>query len=375
MKTPVFGSNRLQSFIDFVTTFGKMRIGLEGLRIFAEVNDMKLQIDGKLLNQTFEGVISLGQGLTHYNDFTVDAALVVALESNPIIGGSAEIRFIGDGATTPTFSADFTAGPTSGAYDSTLAAVNKVVFYYDGTDAFYSIVSGDSIFGNNPTPVARTKSPIIGANSVNANIDALDTAIGADIVPGTRTTGQLSMAADLLANLKLIDDVIGFDAQMPLSSLDVSRALTIYQNLRALDTKKSVRTIRVKVGNFGVASCDFNFAANANHAEQSINLGALLPAKARFVDAMIYTDAAFTNLGALTTDLGLASGTAEYIGAGNNTAIDSILATTNAGAFISTPNKNALDIWLNVDPANNWDSANPVGRMSVYITFIDVTNI
>lgn len=139
MKKPEFGFNRLQSFIDFFTTFGKLRIGLEGLRMFAEVGDQKLRIDGKLVNQKFTGSISLAQDLTHYDPFTVDAALEVALAAELIIGGSAEIRFIADGATTPTFNAAFTASGSSDAYDPTLNKVNKVVFYYDGTDVFYSI--------------------------------------------------------------------------------------------------------------------------------------------------------------------------------------------------------------------------------------------
>lgn len=250
------------------------------------------------------------------------------------------------------------------------------IFVEIGSNKYYLTDSnGGTILGAAPTPVARTHSPIVGANDVNTNIDVLDASIGPDIVPGTRTVGQLSMATHIMANLKLLDDVIGFDAQMPVSSINVSRALTIYQNLRALDTSKSVRTVKVRVGNVGVGSCDFNFASAADHAEQSIDLGAILPAKCRILDVMVYTDAAFTNLGALSTDVGLTTGAGDLIGAGNNTAIDAILATANAGAFIATPNKDAQHVWLNVDPANNWDSANPVGRMSVYITFIDLTNV
>lgn len=399
MKEPVFGKNANQSYIDFETTEGKLRFGKEDLKLFIEFNGTKI--------------------------------------------------------------------------------------YLTEDDGSLNVETSD--LGAAATPVARTNNPIVGANKPNLNIDALDAAIGADIVPGTRTTGQLSMAATILANLKLIDDVIGFDAQMPVSSLDVSRALTIYQNLRALDSKKTLRTVKFRVGmgglkaagtltvagtpvadqtmNIGavtytfkalravageitidadnavqvtnivnaitadstdvtavdgagntvvvtavtagvagslldfytnatgitmdgaenlqgtvsgvdpVAGCDFHFAPNANHAEQSIDLGAILPAKCRLADLMVYTDAAFTSLGVIATDLGLTTGAGDLIGAGNNAAIDSILAAANAGAFIATPSKDAQHIWLNVDPANNWDSANPVGRMTVYVSFIDVTNV
>jgi len=147
MEAPVGGKNKTQSFFDFDTAIGKLRFGVENGRIFFQKNlnpkygevKGKNFIDGKLINQPFGGTIRLDNDLTHYNDFTVEEALEVALADDPIIGGSAEIRFIGDGATTPTFSADFTASGSTEAYDPTLNAINKVIFYYDGTDVFYSI--------------------------------------------------------------------------------------------------------------------------------------------------------------------------------------------------------------------------------------------
>jgi hypothetical protein len=108
-------------------------------RLSYEFNNNKYFLDGKLEGIDFRGVISLDTDLTKYNNFTVSSALAVALDANPSVGGSAEIRFIGDGSTTPTFSSSFTASATSDAYDPTLAAINKVIFYYDGTTAFYSV--------------------------------------------------------------------------------------------------------------------------------------------------------------------------------------------------------------------------------------------
>jgi hypothetical protein len=92
----------------------------------------------KLLHQTFAGVIKLCNELTHYNDYTVASNIAVTLEAHPVIGGSAEIRMIGDGSHSPTFT-PFVKSASSADFDSTLNAINKVIFYYDGTDAFYSI--------------------------------------------------------------------------------------------------------------------------------------------------------------------------------------------------------------------------------------------
>lgn len=138
MKNPEIGSNAEQSFFDFFTTEATVRFGLENTRLFLERLGKKYNIDSKLVHQLFNGSISLSNDLTHYDDFTVSSALAVALEANPIIGGSAEIRMIGDGTITPTFTG-FTKSAGSSDYDSTLSAINKVVFYFDGTEAFYSI--------------------------------------------------------------------------------------------------------------------------------------------------------------------------------------------------------------------------------------------
>ena len=138
MKNPEIGSNLEQSFFDFFTTEATVRFGLENTRLFLERLGKKYNIDAKLVHQLFNGSVNLSNDLTHYDDFTVSEELEIVLEDNPIIGGSAEIRLIGDGSTTPTFTG-FTVSTGSAAYDPTLDAINKVVFYFDGTEVFYSI--------------------------------------------------------------------------------------------------------------------------------------------------------------------------------------------------------------------------------------------
>lgn len=97
-----------------------------------------LQVCSKLLNETFIGKINLSNDLTAYKDYTVTENIDVTVEIAPETGGSAEIRFIGDGSHTPTFTT-MVASASSTAYDNTLGTVNKTVFYFDGTSTFYSI--------------------------------------------------------------------------------------------------------------------------------------------------------------------------------------------------------------------------------------------
>ena len=245
------------------------------------------------------------------------------------------------------------------------------------TDSVYKNIDHlDTAIGTDAqiTPVSRTNNPVVVNSSIHQKFDALDAAIGADMSPVTRTTGQVAVANSVNANIDAIDTVIGFDAQMSGTPLDISKNQTVYQNLDALDAKKTVRTIKKTIGNVGVTA-DFNFTSANNTTEQCIDLGAILPAKCRLVDIFLFTDAAFTNLGNLTTDVGLTTGTDGLIVAANNTALNAIMAAANAGAFIATPSASAQHVWVNVAPTNNWNSADPVGKMSVYVTFIDVTNL
>lgn len=97
-----------------------------------------LVIGGKLLDQTFTGSINLTNDLTAYKNYTPASNIDVTIAGNPVVGGSAEIRMIGNGVNTPTFTT-FVISASSDVYDNTLAAINKIIFYYDGTSAFYSI--------------------------------------------------------------------------------------------------------------------------------------------------------------------------------------------------------------------------------------------
>jgi hypothetical protein len=144
---------------------------------------------------------------------------------------------------------------------------------------------------------------------------------------------------------------------------------------RYVDPPK-LRVVKKTIGNVGVTGCDFNFVTAANHTEQCIDLGEIIPAKARLVDIFVHTDAAFTNLGALVTDVGFTTGSGALIVAADITALAAILQPAVGAAFtwvaiIAT----AQHIWINADPANNWNSATPVGKMSVYVTYVDVTDV
>ena len=86
----------------------------------------------------FTGEISLGKLYTQYSTYTPTTNIAVTLNAIKVIGGSADIRMIGNGTNTPTFAA-FTKHPSSGDYVNTLGTINYIVFYFNGTESLYSI--------------------------------------------------------------------------------------------------------------------------------------------------------------------------------------------------------------------------------------------
>jgi hypothetical protein len=134
-----------------------------------------------------------------------------------------------------------------------------------------------------------------------------------------------------------------------------------------------VKTIKKTIGGIGITA-DFNFVTAANTNEQVINLGAIIPAKARIADIFTFTDAVFTGATTLVAETGITSSGAELIGSATIYATNAITYTPNAGAFVLAPSASASSIYVSATPGANWSGVT-AGKVSVYVTYIDVTNI
>lgn len=130
---------------------------------------------------------------------------------------------------------DYTEGNHVADDDTLLAAIDKLDMY----------------LGANPTANSRTNNPIVADGDVNANIEALDDAIGADseLTPVTRTNGPLSLSNSIFGNLEALDTVIGPDSDMD-SNVNIDVSQSIYKNLAALDANYDDRApYKLKTGN------------------------------------------------------------------------------------------------------------------------------
>jgi len=137
---------------------------------------------------------------------------------------------------------------------------------------------------------------------------------------------------------------------------------------------KNIVTIKKTIGGVGVADCDFNFATAENQNEQAIDLGAIIPAKARIIDIFSHTNAVFTGAITLVADVGNTSGGAQFISSATIYATDAILAAAAGSAPLVAPNVAASNVFVNATPGANW-SLVTAGKATVYITYIDLTNV
>lgn len=153
MKTPKFGFNKIQSFIDFFNNIGRIRLGSEGKRIFVESEFNSVQSKQYLTNENgvpnfvanavfedFDGTVDLSRSHTIYKAYGVEAPLEIGFKTDPapIPGGYAELTLYADGVVTPTFGATMHELPGSTAYDPTLGVLNKVGIYFDGYIVWYT---------------------------------------------------------------------------------------------------------------------------------------------------------------------------------------------------------------------------------------------
>lgn len=156
MKTPRIGQTLIESFIEFFHSFGSIRFGSEGKRLFVEEESFGIEEKTYLSNEdgvlnflpkatleTFDGSVDLSKAHTIYNYYAVETALEISVNTSPapIPGGYAELSLEGDGSTTPTFAVGMIAMPDTGTYDNTLGVLNKVGIYYDGVNIFYTITT------------------------------------------------------------------------------------------------------------------------------------------------------------------------------------------------------------------------------------------
>jgi hypothetical protein len=163
---------------------------------------------------------------------------------------------------------------------------------------------------------------------------------------------------------KLVNDIYGIKGGVnPGRAAELRDALAL-----------GMKTVKFTIGGLGVAGCDFNIATATNTTAQPIDLGAIIPSLARVVDIFTYTDAVWTGAVTLLATVGNVTGGNQYIASSTVYAADVVLAEATGGAFITAPTLAHGHVWVGLTPGANWNLVT-AGKLSIYITYIDVTNL
>lgn len=158
------------------------------------------------------------------------------------------------------------------------------------------------------------------------------------------------------------------------SSAPAFRALTSVDVTGAAETYLMMETV-IKTINLDSSddNDDFEFDDSQNNTtEQTVDLGAIVPAYAELVSAQLrcFETVAGSGSAVMAIDLGTSDGGAEIFATADIDTANDISATEAGGGPEIVATAAAKNVWINATPDANWDTLT-AGRWSVMITYID----
>ena len=133
-------------------------------------------------------------------------------------------------------------------------------------------------------------------------------------------------------------------------------------------------TLGATTAGVNAVTADFNFANADNTSEQVIDLGSIVPARARVIDIYTVTEAQFTGATSLVAELGNTSSGHEFINSATIYAANAVLPMAADHFLTVVPNVAASKVYVSATPGANWSLVS-AGKVSVYVTYIDVAGI
>lgn len=137
-----------------------------------------------------------------------------------------------------------------------------------------------------------------------------------------------------------------------------------------------LHTVKKIIGRVGIAGCDFNFAAAADHVPQNLDLGSIIPAKAKVQQIEVVCTEAVVGVTDFTVVVGNASAGAQFIVALSCNALNEVVGIINP-ALPQAVIMNwaaATRVWLGADPTDNTWNLMTAGKWAVYVTYQTYAN-
>jgi len=136
-------------------------------------------------------------------------------------------------------------------------------------------------------------------------------------------------------------------------------------------------TKKYTIGRVGIAGCDKNFAAAADHVQQNLDMGAIIPAKCKVLDIQVVCVEAVVGVTDVTFAVGNASAGAQFVAALSCNALNEvtgwILGTLTIPVVMNWAA--ATNIWLGADPTDNTWNLMTAGKWELYVTYRDFSTL
>lgn len=220
----------------------------------------------------------------------------------------------------------------------------------------------------NGTPISTTYVPYTGASANLAlGIRSLSMTTGSIGIGTTAPLHRASILATRATNLYGLNVVptLSLKSKTGATLFAVDSANVTIDGLNAAKIFTVIKTI----GGVGVAGCDFNFTTAGNTSEQVINLGAIIPGKARVINVETWTSAIFTGATTLVMETGISSSGNELIASATIYATDAMTGLAAGGGPILAPTASAQTVYCSATPGANWSGVT-AGKVSVSVTYI-----
>jgi hypothetical protein len=131
------------------------------------------------------------------------------------------------------------------------------------------------------------------------------------------------------------------------------------------------KTLKYVIGRFGVPDCDFNFGAAADHVQQNLDLGAIIPACCKVIDVQVVCVEAVVGVTDFTVVVGNASAGGQFVAALSCNALNEVVGFILATLLIPVIANwaAATHVWIGGDPTDNTWNLMTAGKWEIFITY------
>ena len=150
-----------------------------------------------------------------------------------------------------------------------------------------------------------------------------------------------------------------------------------YESSAPLTGFNNIVQIKRTIGWDGATGTDHVWTGDANHTAQNLDLGAIIPAKSRVIAIEIVCTEALVGCADMTFAVGNASGGAQWIAALSCDELNEVVGIIDASLVdgIIMNWASATNVWIGGDPSDNTWADMTAGKWTVYITYINYTQI